>query len=354
MCYERGLAALRLEEYDRVAQIEFLAHTGFLYRVSNVDPIKQPEEALRRTYDALDLDMVWGTWDPIHPWDIFERRKNSFKERTDSWSLALPTTWRTAYNVKSVEEVLEFNPFEAWDIIDQDKLEEIFKEEHSKRQRFYRNQVVPGGKYQTCFMWLLMTFGLEWAVKAAYYDPKRFEKLLNKFGQLSLLEFKAWAQTDIEAFISHDDICSTRGPFFSPNWLRRYVFPWYERLWSELRPRGIRILFCSDGDITSIVDDIARAGADGFIIEECTDLNYVVNRYGEDKVIVGGVDIGVLTYGSTSDVVEEVKRCLKIAGACPGYFINVSGSIPDNVPLKNLEAYFEACKKYCKRPVKLT
>jgi len=354
MCYERGLAALRLEERDRVAQVEFLAHTKFLSKTSGVDPVKQPEEALRRTYDALDLDMIWATWDPINPWDAFGRESGSFEKRADSWSLAFPTTWRTAFDVKSVEDVLEFDPLERWRAFDQDELEELFREEHRRKQDFYRNQVVPGGKYQTCFMWFIMTFGLGWTAKAAYYDPRGFERLLNRFGQLSLLEFKAWAQTDIKAFISHDDICSTRGLFFSPQWLRRYVFPWYERLWGELRSRGMRVLFCSDGDITPIVDDIAKAGADGFILEECSDLEYIAEKYGGEKVIVGGVDIGILTYGSVVDVVEEVKRCLRAAGRCPGYFINVSGSIPDNVPLENLEAYFEACRRYCKRPVGLT
>lgn len=121
-------------------------------------------------------------------------------------------------------------------------------------------------------------FGLEWTVKAAYFNPKGFEKLLERFGNLSLLEARAWSQTDIRAFISHDDICSTRGPFFSPKWMRRYLFPWYNRMWRELKSRGIIVLFCTDGDVTPIVDDIAKAGADGFIIEECSDLNYIAEK----------------------------------------------------------------------------
>lgn len=349
MCYERGLASIRLEESDRVAQVEFISHTGFVSKISGINPLKQPEEALRRTYDALDLDMIWATWDPVHPWNAVGRE--SFESRTDSWSKAFPTTWRTVFNVKTVEEVLEFNPLEEWRIPSQGELMELFRREHSAKQGFYRNQVVPGGKYQTCFMWLIMTFGLELTVKAAYRDPKRFEGLLNRFCQISMMEFKAWAETDIKVFISHDDICSTRGPFFPPKWLRRYVFPCYEKLWSMLKSRGIRVLFCSDGDVTPIVNDIARAGADGFILEECSDLGYVADKYGSDKAIVGGIDIGVLTYGGMEDVVKEVKRCLGIAGACPGYFINVSGSIPDNVPMENLEVYFEACRRYGRRPV---
>ncbi|MBS7612969.1 hypothetical protein KEJ48_01790, partial [Candidatus Bathyarchaeota archaeon] len=63
-----------------------------------------------------------------------------------------------------------------------------------------------------------------------------------------------------------------------------------------------------------------------------------------------GVDISVLTYGTAEDVDKEVKRCLTVAGSYPGYFINVSGSIPDNVPIRNLETYFQAVNKYGCRP----
>jgi len=350
MCVERAVSALYLEDSDKVAQVEFLAHTDFIAEVSGLDPLRRPEEALSKTYERLDLDMVWFTYDPLHPWNLAERRGDRFVARADSWSRAFPSTWRETFSVRSIDEVLEFDPFEVWEIPSLDELIMHFQEVHSRVQSVYKSQLVPGGTYLTCFMWLVMMFGLRWTVKAAYYDPKRFKKLLDKFGELSLLQAKAWARTDIKAFISHDDICGTQGPFFPPSWMRRYLFPWYRRLWSELRAKGIVVLFCTDGDMTRIVDDVVEAGADGFIIEECCDLKRIAEKYGNEKVIVGGVDIGVLTYGTVEDVVNEVKRCLKDAGAYPGYFINVSGSIPDNVPLENLEAYFRATSKYGRRP----
>lgn len=349
VCYERGFSTLLLEEGDRVAQVEFISHTDFIARVSGLDPLKQPEEALKRVYDRLDLDMVWFTYDPLHPWDWVRRRGDSFTPRADSWSKAFPTTWRETFSVNSVEEVLEFDPFEAWEVPSVSELAEHFEEVHGRVQRFYENQVVPGGSYLTCFMWLVLTFGLRWTTKVAYRDPKRFKRLLNRFGQLSLIQFKAWAKTGIKAFISHDDICSTRAPFFPPHWLRENLFPWYEKLWSELRSKGIVVLFCTDGDVTLIIDDLASLGAGGFIVEECCNLEYIAGSYGNEEVIVGGVDVGKLTYGSTEDVVNEVKRCLRVAGPYPGYLINVSGSIPDNIPLENLETYFKACGRYGRR-----
>jgi len=352
MGYERALSALYLEESRRVAQIEFLGHTEFIAKVSGLNPVEQPEEALSKTLAKLDTDMIWFTYTPLE--NFIREKYEGIEVRKDSWSQAYPTEWRKISRVESAEEILDFDPFDAWNIPSLEDLREDFEKTHNKFQTIYKSQLVPGGTYHTCLMWLIKMFGLEWTVKAAYLDPKGFEKLLERFGNLSLLEAKAWSQTSIKAFISHDDICSTRGPFFPLSWMRKYLFPWYNRIWRELKSKGIIVLFCTDGNMTPIVDDIARAGADGFIIEECSDLEYIAEKYGNEKVIIGGVDISTLTYGTKEDVINEVKRCLKAAGSYPGYFINISGSIPDNVPLENLEVYFKAVKKYGLRPLRIS
>lgn len=123
----------------------------------------------------------------------------------------------------------------------------------------------------------------------SYFEAKRraLEAVLNhvKFNRKAHLDFK------------NDDICSTRDPFFPVRWMHRYLSPWYNRIWKELKSKGIIVLFCTDSDITPIIDDIAEAGADGFIIEECSNLNFTAENYGNNKVIIGDVDIGKLTYG---------------------------------------------------------
>ena len=144
----------------------------------------------------------------------------------------------------------------------------------------------------------------------------------------------------------------TEGPMLSPKWLRRYVFPWYKKLWHILKSKGIKVLFCSDGNITQIVDDIAEAGADGFIMEPSCNLKLIAEKYGDDKILMGNVDLKALTFGDEIAVRDEVMRCLNTAGCFPGYFINVTGSIPDNVPLRNLEYYFKIFNKYGRRPLK--
>jgi len=71
------------------------------------------------------------------------------------------------------------------------------------------------------------------------------------------------------------------------------------------------VLFCSDGNIDRVVDDVAEAGADGFIIEPWCNLNPIVEKYGEEKVIIGNADLKVLTFKVPEDVAVDAEGMRK-------------------------------------------
>ncbi len=65
-----------------------------------------------------------------------------------------------------------------------------------------------------------------------------------------------------------------------------------------------------------MIDDIVKAGVDGFLIDHTNDLKSIADKYGDSKAIIGKVDNYKFTYGSTEDVVSEVKRCVDEEGDC--------------------------------------
>ena len=158
---------------------------------------------------------------------------------------------------------------------------------------------------------------------------------------MSMTEVRAWCDAGVGVYLCHDDIVWTSGSVFHPDWYRRYIFPKYRRLWAPLKERGIPVLFCADGDLTAFVDDIAEAGADGFIFEPVTSLEYVALRYGNTHVIIGNVDCRVLQFGTRKDIRREVERAVDIGKPCPGYFMAVGNHIPNGIPVENIEYYFE-------------
>ncbi len=166
---------------------------------------------------------------------------------------------------------------------------------------------------------------------------------------ITLANCRAWARTSIPFFICHDDIVWTSGPVFHPEWYRRYVFSRYARLWEPLKEAGKKVLFCSDGDFTMFADDLAGAGADGFIFEPLTSLEQIAGCYGSTKVIVGNADTRILTFGSREEIRREVERCMSAGKPCPGFVMAVGNHIPYNVPIENALYYFELVRRMGRR-----
>ena len=70
----------------------------------------------------------------------------------------------------------------------------------------------------------------------------------------------------------------------------------------------------------------------------------MLRRYGGKKVIAGNADIAKLTFGTPEDVRKDVARCMEYGKRYPGYIIKCTGDLPHNIPLENIEAYFNACR----------
>jgi uroporphyrinogen-III decarboxylase len=132
----------------------------------------------------------------------------------------------------------------------------------------------------------------------------------------------------------------------SPDFYRAAIFPRYKELWRVLKEAGKKVLFCSDGDWTMFIDDIAEAGADGFIFEPMVSLDAVVERYGKTHCIVGSKsDCRTLTFGTKDDIRREIDATLELAFECPGFMYAVGNHIPSNVPVDNALYYMDYLRK---------
>jgi len=242
---------------------------------------------------------------------------------------------------RSVDEVLAFDAVKEYGLPDFDELVRYYEQSYQSGQRANPNQVLTAGYYKTIVSGAIEAFGWDMLLAAAA-DRGRFARVLDSIFELAMHHFRAWARTSAPVFIDHDDFVWTAGPFMHPSFYRAEIIPRYRRLWEVLHEAGKIVLFCSDGNWTVFTDDIAAAGADGFIFEPMTDLDYAVERYGQTHVIVSSkVDCRTLTFGGKEDIRAEVDATLPLARACPGFVFAVGNHIPSNVPVDNALFYFD-------------
>jgi len=349
MSYQRGLDALRLQMPDRIPHTEYVSHFELVRHLTGLDPAKPEErdEAWRRFYIETDYDLLWNSDDGPAPW---RQRGRTTDMGHAEWLEDGSDRRDTVYcPFHTVEEVLAFDAVEEYGLPDFDDLVRYYEDAYQRGQSRHSELVFPGGYYKTLVSGCIEAFGWEMFLAAVGADPEGFDNVLEGIYRLSEHHFRAWAKTSIECFICHDDMVWSQGAIFRPAWYRKHIFPRYERLWHILHDAGKTVLFCSDGDFTEFADDLAAAGADGFIFEPLTSLEYIVERYGQSKVIIGNIDTRILTFGSREGIHAEVKRCADLGRDCPGYFFAVGNHIPPNVPLENALYYLDCITRLGKR-----
>jgi hypothetical protein len=343
MSYERGWAALNLDMPDTIPHTEYCSNNALVHAVTGIDPRTDPS-AWKRFFEITDYDLFWSVNDgPAWQGRTTSMGHAEFVEDGSDFNTDVHCPFETA------EDVLSFDPVAEYGLPDVDERAKLFEERWTKSQADNPTGVFTGGYYKTMFSACIAAFGWDMFLGSAALDTERFGRVLEGFFRISRANFEAWAKTSAPVFICHDDIVWTSGPVFRPDWYREHIFPRYRELWGLLKDAGKIVLYCSDGNFDVFVDDIADAGADGFIFEPLTALEPIVEKYGKTKVIVGNVDCRALTFGSKADVKAEVDRCIALGRDCPGYFIAVGNHIPANVPVENGLYYLDLIREVGRR-----
>jgi len=346
MSYRVGWDTINLRPTERLAHTEYCgSHWALLEAVTGLrrdDPRCWP--AFRERWQ---FDLTWSTHDGPVAW----AKRGRVTDMGHAVYLCDGSDRRDTIfcPFESVDQVYAFDAVAEYGLPDFEQLVAFYEKSHQTAQEKNPGIVVPGGYYKTIFSGAIQAFGWDMLLEAAA-DRRRFEPVLDSIFRLSLHHFKAWAQTSIRVFICHDDMVWSQGAFMHPDFYRGAVFPRFKELWRVLKQAGKKVLFCSDGDWGEFADDIAEAGADGFIFEPMMALEPVVEKYGKTHVIVSSkVDCRTLTFGSTDDIRREMDATLRLALPCPGFVFAVGNHIPPNVPVQNALFLFDYLKDRWRR-----
>ena len=344
MSRDRAMEALAGRHTDRVAQLEFLAHAAFFRSVTGLDPYEKPNEAFLAFLERFDIDatLMGGLGPPrVREGQVLRDGHHAYT----MWGFK-ETSWLAEPIYKTREEILAFDPRRHDPSSLQEKADRYCSHWEQTQKLYGDRALYVPGHYQLVLHY--MPFYCDWRVfmEALAMEPDKCRPLLDRCTDYSIEIFEALARTPAPLIIAHEDLCSARGPIFSPEFLRREVFPRFARIYEPVKRAGKRLLAISDGFIEPIAADLMAAGADGLFIEPMNDIDRMIDLVGPGGIIVGGGNTRTLTTGTPDEVAQDVRVNIEKAKRLPGFFFCLGGEAPQNVPVENLEAYFDACRRY--------
>jgi hypothetical protein len=325
---------------------ETLNHPGIIRLASGRDPFTDTPKAYRTAYRRLGIDLVNRVPEenapaPLNPGEVREVDG----DHQEAYLGVYNTCFRSRFPFRSVEE------FWAADPLDPEYGRLVTPVPHRLDRALIGRKMELLGEvglyyymlYTTLFMWAVEVLGWEIFLLAAGMDPEGFDQ---KFFQVVLPKTRRLldelSSVDAPFVFCHDDLADARGPVFPPSWYRRYIFPRYVELWAPVKERGRKVIFVADGNMEPLLDDLKAAGADGVMLENpATDFDAVLQRF-HDRIVIGGVETGVLAHGTPDQVRTHVLELHERTRGLPGFVLSTPGGIHGQIPLANLEAYFDA------------
>jgi len=350
----------------RIPHYEHLSNPEFEALVTGMDPYRRPRSTRRRLLEIYTIDLGVPVPDddtPISRPDYTAGAAADAEGRlTVRWGAGESGHWDWGRQFHSIEDVLSYEPLKNLDLRDETVMPVVENRDYSLDDEAFYEQyargfpwtVVPTDEvamavfYNTLFMWPLLTFGWELFLELAAGHHDELRRLLGDFAVINRKVFRTFARLPVNVVLCHDDICMASGPVCSPEWLREFIYPYYEEFWVGLHAAGKKVIFMCDGNIDKVADDVVACGADGLISEPYTDWKKIAARH-PGKALAGEGDNRVLMQGRRADIEAMVRSMVETARGCPGYFMCVGNHIPWNIPPASVKLYFGLCRDLAHR-----
>jgi len=222
----------------------------------------------------------------------------------------------------------------------------------SLKNYLYPMASLPVALHESLFEGLTMS-------RVAYYirkKPQFIHEVLNEYTKFNIEIIKRFYEAGVDIVFYFDDLGFKGHSMLSIDHFKEFILPYYKKLYEACKQRGMFVVQHSCGYIDKNLPYMADAGLNCIQALEPSagvDLAYLKQTLGDKLSFMGGIDSSpILNFGTSDDIIQEVKRCVKAAGNNGGYFVGPSHNILATT-WENLKTLKKAIDKYRKYPLNL-
>jgi uroporphyrinogen decarboxylase len=198
--------------------------------------------------------------------------------------------------------------------------------------------------------------GMAFYSRMLHKDPKFIKEVHDVIAEFTKDCYMSYMDAGAELFIESGDLAYKTGPMMSPKKFYEVLLPAYKMITDAVHERGGKIVLHTDGQVTPLLDFVVDCGFDGLQSLEPTagvDLAFVKKKIGDKICIMGNIDVAhILVDATKEEVYDAVKYAIKTGGPGGGFVVSAANMHPGvNVP--NLRWMAEATKEYGEYPLRL-
>jgi uroporphyrinogen decarboxylase len=185
----------------------------------------------------------------------------------------------------------------------------------------------------------LISMGLDGFAYAMVDDPELVEIVLSTYVDWSKAAVESLVGAGFDLVWAFDDVAGNLGPLFSPKLYREMVIPHLMRAAQAIRDMGVPWISHSDGDMNPILEDWLSLGQNGIhpIQPDVMDIFALKKKIAHRVCLVGNIEMAKLSFGTPEEVRAEVSEKLACVGKGGGYIISSSNSLTSEMNVENVQ-----------------
>jgi uroporphyrinogen decarboxylase len=160
---------------------------------------------------------------------------------------------------------------------------------------------------------------------------------------------RAAAHPACGAIFYADDLGHTNSTMVSPAFLRKWVFPRQKRIADACHRHGKPFILHCCGQVDAIMEDlIETVGIDArhSFQDNIEPVEQVYRKYGDRIAILGGMDVDLLSRGTTGQVRARAREILEACAPGGGFCMGSGNSLPNFVNVENYYAMLDETREW--------
>jgi len=329
---ERVLAALHLNEPDRVPWVESYIHRSIGEAIlgKKVNEIPRNVRIAPEFLDVLSIDNLSYNFAPPRFANI-ERRGD-----LDIVGEGYLKTWEDLAQCKKQMK----DPGSS----------EFYKPAEEYLRKYKKDYCALAGiRFGPSNTYLSM--GIEHFSYMIYDDPNLIHEVMDMFSSFTLKALEVIQNMDFDVLYVSDDLAFKTGTFISAKHMQQFFMPYMRKVAAKIQKPWI---FHSCGNINTFLDELLTLGMNGISNLEPgpMDIFHIKQKYGQRVCLMGNIDLHyTLSIGSTEETVNEVREKIKGVGPGGGYILATSNGVACYCKPENIVAMNDALLKYGKYPL---
>ena len=186
----------------------------------------------------------------------------------------------------------------------------------------------------------------EEALSLAYYDqPELINDILQTIAETAYRVLdQVSARVPVDMIQVHEDMAGKSGPMVGPRIVKKFITPYYRKIWDLLQARGTRLFEQdSDGNMEAVIPAFLEAGINVMYPAEPAagmDIVKLREQYGTRLAFRGGIDKHVLRM-SQDEIQAELEYKLPPMIRTGGCVLGVDHRVPNGTPIENYRFYIQ-------------